>query len=47
MKSIPMSYAGPFASTGIDDDYILVREARPHRRMHQIDDQDVDIRDAQ
>jgi phospholipid-binding lipoprotein MlaA len=32
--------------TGIDDDYILVREAWSQRRMHQIDDQDVDLRDA-
>ncbi|HEV2607080.1 MAG TPA: MlaA family lipoprotein [Xanthomonadaceae bacterium] len=28
--------------TGIDDDYILVREAWSQRRMHQIDDQDID-----
>jgi len=31
--------------TGIDDDYILVREAWSQRRLHQIDDQDVDIGD--
>ena len=32
--------------TGIDDDYILVREAWSQRRMHQIDDQGFDIGDA-
>lgn len=32
-------------SAGIDDDYILVREAWTQRRMHQIDDQAVNITD--
>jgi phospholipid-binding lipoprotein MlaA len=32
-------------SAGIDDDYILVREAWSQRRMHQIDDQTVNITD--
>jgi phospholipid-binding lipoprotein MlaA len=39
---LPMDELG----TGIDDDYILVREAWSQRRMHQIDDQGVDIGDA-
>ncbi len=32
-------------SAGIDDDYVLVREAWSQRRMHQIDDQAVNITD--
>lgn len=32
-------------SAGIDDDYILVREAWSQRRLHQIDDQTVNITD--
>lgn len=32
-------------SAGIDDDYLLVREAWTQRRMHQIDDQTVNLTD--
>ena len=32
-------------SAGIDDDYVLVREAWSQRRMHQIDDPTVIITD--